>query len=61
MLVLDEVLGLVDLGIIQIEDIIELINIRDDYYKLVLTGQNLPVELEDYADMISLIEPKKGQ
>lgn len=61
MLVLDEVLGLVDLGIIQIEDIIELINIRDDYYKLVLTGQNLPKELEDYADMISLIEPKKGQ
>lgn len=61
MLVLDEVLGLVDLGIIRIEDIIELINIRDDYYKLVLTGQNLPAELEDYADMISLIEPKKGQ
>ncbi len=61
MLVLDEVLGLVDLGIIQIKDIIELINIRDDYYKLVLTGQNMPSELEDYADMISLIEPKKGQ
>lgn len=60
MLVLDEVLGLVDLGIIRIEDIIELINIRDDYYKLVMTGQNLPTELEDYADMISLIEPKKG-
>lgn len=61
MLVLDEILGLVDLGIIQIKDIIELINIRDDYYKLVLTGQNLPSDLEDYADMISLIEPKKGQ
>lgn len=60
MLVLDEVLGLVDLKIIQIEDIIDLINIRDDYYKLVMTGQNLPVELEDYADMISSIEQKKG-
>lgn len=60
MLVLDEVLGLVDLGIIRLEDIIDLINIRDDYFKLVMTGQNLPPELEDYADMISLIEPRKG-
>lgn len=60
MLVLDEVLGLVDLDIIQLEDIIDLINIRDDYFKLVMTGQNLPEELEDYADMISFIEPKKG-
>lgn len=60
MLVLDEVLGLVDLGIITIDDIIELINLRDDYFKLVMTGLNMPPELEEYADMISLIEQKKG-
>lgn len=60
MLVLDEVLGLVDLGIITIKDIIDLINLRDDYYKLVMTGLNMPPELEEYADMISLIEQKKG-
>lgn len=60
MLVLDEVLGLVDLGIITIQDIIDLINIRDDYFKLVMTGQNLPDKLEEYADMISFIEQKKG-
>lgn len=58
-LVLDEVLGLVDLGIITIEDIIKLIEIRDDYYKLVLTGQNMPEELIDYVDLISKIEPIK--
>ena len=61
MLVLDEVLGLVDLGIITLEDVIELINIRDDYFKLVMTGQNMPEELEHYADMISIIEQKKGE
>lgn len=60
MLVLDEVLGLVDLGIITIKDIIDLINLRDDYFKLVMTGLNMPTELEEYADMISLIEQKKG-
>ena len=60
MLVLDEVLGLVDLGIITIDDIIQLINLRDDYFKLVMTGQNLPDKLEEYADMISFIEQKKG-
>lgn len=60
MLVLDEVLGLVDLGIITIDDIIGLINLKDDYFKLVMTGLNMPPELEQYADMISLIEQKKG-
>ncbi len=60
MLVLDEVLGLVDLGIITIDDIIGLINLKDDYFKLVMTGLNMPLELEQYADMISLIEQKKG-
>ena len=60
MLVLDEVLGLLDLDIISLGDIIDLINIRDDYFKLVMTGQNMPSELEEYADMISVIEQKKG-
>ena len=60
MLVLDEVLGLVDLGIITIDDIIELINLREDYYKLVMTGLSMPEELEEYADMISYIEQRKG-
>ena len=43
-LVLDEVLGLVDLEIISIEDIISLITLRDDYCKLVMTGRCLPPE-----------------
>ena len=58
-LVLDEILGLIDLGIITIEDIIKLINLRDDYYKLLLTGQNLPKQLVPFVDRISEIVPVK--
>lgn len=60
MLILDEVLGLVDLGIITVSDIINLIDMKEDYYKLVMTGLRLPEELEEYADMISLVEQQKG-
>ena len=33
---------------------------KEDYFKLVMTGLNMPPELEQYADMISVIEQKKG-
>lgn len=59
-LVLDEVLGLVDYGIITCQDVIKLIELRDDYYRLVLTGDTLPDGLVDYVDVISRIEPIKG-
>lgn len=59
-LVLDEILGLVDLGLITIDDIVKLINLRDDYCKLVFTGLNMPEELIDHVDMISKIEQIKG-
>ena len=58
-LVLDEILGLIDLDIITVEDIIHLIELRDDYTRLVLTGQNLPEELVAYMDVISKIELEK--
>lgn len=59
-LVLDEVLGLIEAGIIDVDDIIRLIELKDDYYKLVMTGQRLPHKLVDYVDMISKIEQIKG-
>lgn len=58
-LVLDEVLGLIDLDIISMEDIIHLIQLRDDYTKLVLTGRSLPSELEPYMDIVSKIDLEK--
>lgn len=58
-LVLDEVLGLLDFGIIEVSDIIKLIELRDDYTRLVLTGRNLPQELIEYTNVISKIELEK--
>ena len=49
-LILDEFLGLVDLGIIAVEDVIQIIR-----HKLILTGRNLPEALVDEADYISKI------
>ena len=58
-LVLDEVLGLLDLDIITTDDIIHLINLRDDYCRIVLTGRNLPEKLVPYVNVISRIELEK--
>ncbi|MFG6394360.1 MAG: cob(I)yrinic acid a,c-diamide adenosyltransferase [Lachnospiraceae bacterium] len=58
-LVLDEVLGLIDNGIITVEDIIKLVSTREDYCRIVLTGRNLPEGLVPYADVISKIDLEK--
>lgn len=58
-LVLDEVLGLLDLEIISVEDILHLIALRDDYSRLVLTGRELPEEIAKRADIISKIDLEK--
>lgn len=50
MLILDEILELLDYHIIKVEDIIGLIEKKPDYIEMILTGRNLPKELEDYAD-----------
>lgn len=59
-LVLDEVLGLIEHGIIRIEDVIKLIQLREDELTLILTGNTLPDQLVEYADMVSKIEQVKG-
>lgn len=58
-LVLDEVLGLLDIGLIEVSDIIKLIELRDDYTRLVLTGRNLPEELREYINIISKLDLEK--
>ena len=55
-LVLDEVVGLLDIGLIEVSDIIKLIELRDDYTRLVLTGRNLPEELREYVNIISKLD-----
>ena len=58
-LVLDEVLGLLDIGLIEVSDIIKLIELRDGYTRLVLTGRNLPEELREYVNIISKLDLEK--
>lgn len=54
-LILDEVLGLIDLDIISIQDVIELIEAMDDSCRLVMTGLRMPEELMPYVDILSEI------
>lgn len=54
-LILDEILGLVDLGILSVSDVIHLIHIKPEEMELILTGRNLPEELRSEADYISEI------
>ena len=54
-LILDEFLGLVDLGIIAVEDVIQIIRHKPEEMELTLTGRNLPEALVDEADYISKI------
>ena len=60
-LVLDEVLGLIDLGIISADDLISLIQKKPFNMELILTGRNLPEELIPYTDYISRIDVVKGE
>lgn len=51
-IILDELLGLIDLGIIQIKDVEELLRLDGDYKRLFITGNNLAEELVPYIDVI---------
>lgn len=55
LLVLDEVLGILDLGMITIQDIYRLIEHCDDETSLIMTGVNVPKELIQHVDMVSEI------
>lgn len=60
-LILDEVIGLVDLGIIDCGELIRLVQTREEETELILTGRNLPEALIPYADYISKVDiVKKG-
>ncbi len=58
-LILDEVLGLVDLGIIKCEDLISMINLEGEGAELILTGITLPQDLVPYADYIYCLDVTK--
>ena len=52
-LILDEVLGLVDFGIITADELIDMVKMKPESMELILTGRRLPQALIPYADVIS--------
>lgn len=58
-LILDEVIGLVDEGILSIEELISVINAKSSEAVIYMTGMNLSEKLAGYVDHISVIESKK--
>ncbi|MDY5870715.1 MAG: cob(I)yrinic acid a,c-diamide adenosyltransferase [Lachnospiraceae bacterium] len=59
LLILDEVLGLVDNGIITVEDLKNLLDARDEETDIIMTGISLNDEICMLADEVSKIETLK--
>ena len=59
LLVVDELLGLLDNHIIEMEDVIRLMESKSDDTMLILTGRNLPVKLTAYVDDVFEIKTVK--
>lgn len=59
LLILDEVLGLVDNGIISVEDLKTLLEARDEETDIIMTGISLNDEICMLADEVSRIETLK--
>ena len=57
MLILDEVLGLIDNGIITVEDLKNILESRDDDVNVILTGIQLDDDICQLADEIFRIDP----
>jgi cob(I)alamin adenosyltransferase len=59
MVVLDEVLGAVNAGLVPLAELVELARTRPATVHLVLTGRGAPPELVEVADLVSEIQPIK--
>ncbi len=59
LLILDEVLGLVDAGLLKDEELEALVRSRSDGMDLILTGRNMDESIRDCADEIYKIKSEK--
>lgn len=59
LLILDEVLGLLDLGLIKPDDLVKLLSERDDELDVIMTGRSLPEKLIAHVDGVYQIETVK--
>lgn len=58
--ILDEVLGLLDYGIISREEILALLGAKNEEMEVILTGRVFPEDMTDCADEIVRVENQKG-
>lgn len=59
MLILDEILGLVDRGIIETDELIKVIDAVPEDMELIVTGKVLAPAIKDKADLITIIDSVK--
>lgn len=59
LLILDEVLGLVDAGLMEKEELENLLKSRSGDMDLILTGRNMDASIREYADEIYKIKSEK--
>ena len=59
-LILDESLGLIDSGIVEVSQIMELLELaKDSELEILLTGRTLPDEIRDVADVVTQMQTIK--
>ncbi len=58
-LILDEILGAVETGFVQVEELLDLIQNKHEQVEVILTGRNVPDSIKDVADYVSCIEEVK--
>lgn len=61
LLILDEIFGLIDYGIMSQEELQDLIAAKNESMDLIMTGRNLPKGIEGIADCIYSINVEKEQ
>ena len=59
MLILDEILGVVDEGIVSEQDIMEVLEGKSVFTNVILTGLNMTPGLFEIADSVLNIKPEK--
>ena len=58
-LLLDEILGLLDRGIVTVDAIIDIQKQKDESMHIVMTGWNFPEELKPYVDTITTLNSEE--
>ena len=58
-ILLDEILGLVDKGIVTVDTVADILKQKDESMHIVMTGWNLPEELRPYVDVITTLNTEE--